>query len=418
MLMPQPHMESVRGGTPTGLHASPQFSPRPVTGPGSHVTGRSLKHRPTTTGSGGENVSSMDHDENTLNDPYTGAAHLQLPLTPAVVGDSGALSTSEQAANHNLARRTADLANILNFNVLQCTDVHTLQRKLIETAEALVRLEKWYDEQQSQRAAYFRAKLHALAHHDIQVGWREAPDRVGNKRSISPAVCTAGLRVSRSAEGTSPGNPTGTRALLLRSANNSSSETSKNAGGNCRNASGTTTPVRSRSRRGPAPHRSVCDIIDDIMARNTLSSASAAVDLSAYYGSQPACHTSSSRRRVHSLKPAGSTRLGASQRSATPPLGHHPSRQHHSSGAAVRSRRCMSTGTDDSVPSSFSVTPHRLRVSKQQQHRGRPGRGSIPPRGSHQGVLRESDTVPQPAGSKWGVCATRGQPLPRQEDTS
>ncbi|CAJ1986141.1 hypothetical protein conserved [Leishmania donovani] len=69
--------------------------------------------------------------------------------------------TSSLPAAH-LQRRAADVANVLEMNPLQCHSVADLQRKLIETAEWVVKLRHWYTHQLQERDLWCESRLRGL----------------------------------------------------------------------------------------------------------------------------------------------------------------------------------------------------------------------------------------------------------------
>ncbi|KAG5507438.1 hypothetical protein JIQ42_07735 [Leishmania sp. Namibia] len=62
----------------------------------------------------------------------------------------------------HLTRRAADVATVLEMNPLQCHGVADLQRKLIETAEWVVKLRHWYIHQLQERDAWYESRLKVL----------------------------------------------------------------------------------------------------------------------------------------------------------------------------------------------------------------------------------------------------------------
>lgn len=62
----------------------------------------------------------------------------------------------------HLQRRAADVANLLEMNPLQCHSVGDLQRKLVETAEWVVKLRHWYTHQLQERDVWYESRLRGL----------------------------------------------------------------------------------------------------------------------------------------------------------------------------------------------------------------------------------------------------------------
>ncbi|CAG9568837.1 conserved hypothetical protein [Leishmania major strain Friedlin] len=69
--------------------------------------------------------------------------------------------TSSLPSAH-LQRRAADVASVLEMNPLQCHSVGDLQRKLIETAEWVVKLRHWYTHQLQERDLWCENRLRGL----------------------------------------------------------------------------------------------------------------------------------------------------------------------------------------------------------------------------------------------------------------
>ncbi|KAG5486699.1 hypothetical protein LSCM1_07953 [Leishmania martiniquensis] len=69
--------------------------------------------------------------------------------------------TSSLPSAH-ITRRAADVAMVLEMNPLQCHSVVDLQRKLIETAEWVMKLRHWYVHQLQERDAWYESRLRGL----------------------------------------------------------------------------------------------------------------------------------------------------------------------------------------------------------------------------------------------------------------
>ncbi|KAI5689988.1 hypothetical protein MNV84_00697 [Leishmania braziliensis] len=83
----------------------------------------------------------------------------QISPRPPYLGSP--LETSSLPSAH-LQRRAADVATVLDMNPLQCHSVGELQRKLIETAEWVVKLRHWYVHQLQERDAWYECRLRGL----------------------------------------------------------------------------------------------------------------------------------------------------------------------------------------------------------------------------------------------------------------
>lgn len=81
------------------------------------------------------------------------------PRTPNVTSPRDA--NSSQASAH-LTRRAADVAAVLEMNPMQCQSVTELQRKLIETAEWVMRLRCYYILQLQERDQWLEGRLREL----------------------------------------------------------------------------------------------------------------------------------------------------------------------------------------------------------------------------------------------------------------
>ncbi|KPA83635.1 hypothetical protein ABB37_01903 [Leptomonas pyrrhocoris] len=78
------------------------------------------------------------------------------PRTPNVTSPSDA--TSSQPSAH-LTRRAAEVTPVLEMNPLQCQNVSELQRKLIDTAEWVMKLRYYYAAQLQERDQWLEARL-------------------------------------------------------------------------------------------------------------------------------------------------------------------------------------------------------------------------------------------------------------------
>ncbi|KAL7698106.1 hypothetical protein N2W54_006186 [Lotmaria passim] len=123
------------------------------------------------------------------------------PRTPNMTSPRDA--TSSQASAH-LTRRAAEVAPVLEMNPLQCQNVGELQRKLIETAEWVMRLRCYYAVQLQERDQWLDERLRDLekfcaetvaagvqARVAAEAATTNADSSVGNVGSGAPATISA-----------------------------------------------------------------------------------------------------------------------------------------------------------------------------------------------------------------------------------
>lgn len=80
-------------------------------------------------------------------------------ISPAAVPP---LSSARAQRVSSGERRAAQVHQLIGFDVLECTDVGVLQRRLVELADKLLQLEAFYDEQQRSRCIWYQQCLAAI----------------------------------------------------------------------------------------------------------------------------------------------------------------------------------------------------------------------------------------------------------------
>lgn len=80
----------------------------------------------------------------------------------AAAGTAGPSASTSDTATPALGRRSLQVQHLIGFDPLDCTDVGSLQRRLVELAEKLLQLESFYDEQHHNRYIWYQQRLSAL----------------------------------------------------------------------------------------------------------------------------------------------------------------------------------------------------------------------------------------------------------------
>jgi hypothetical protein len=114
------------------------------------------------------------------------------PRTPNVISPRDANSSQSSA---HLTRRAAEVAPMLEMNPLQCQNIGELQRKLIETAEWIVKLHSYYVVQLQERDAWMDGRLRDLEKFCIDAVSAAVESRVA-AAAAAAATTTSGVNSS------------------------------------------------------------------------------------------------------------------------------------------------------------------------------------------------------------------------------
>ncbi|GET85904.1 hypothetical protein, conserved [Leishmania tarentolae] len=165
--------------------------------------------------------------------------------------------TSSVPSAH-LQRRAADVTSVLEMNPLQCHNLGDLQRKLIETAEWVVKLRHWYAHQLHERDVWYESRLRGLE--DSFYAALPASTAAGT------AHATAGAGAAHTATGNSftehaaPFTVPASRAVTSGAPMGSAIATTRSASADRETSSGTLLRHRSRTPQRSAAERSAAGI--------------------------------------------------------------------------------------------------------------------------------------------------------------